>query len=50
MARSKCRENRQKLLKTFKQKVKGIKCSENLKIKILREFRVANYCKGNKSV
>ena len=39
----KCRESRKKLFATFEQRVEGIKCHENLKIKRLFEVKVAKY-------
>ena len=38
----KCHKNREIFFATFKEKVAGIKCQENSKIKTLRKFKVAN--------
>lgn len=38
----KCCESRKNYFASFKQKFVGIECCENLKIKILREFKVKN--------
>ena len=42
------RESREDLFASFKQKVVGSKCQENLKSKISREFKVASCWKGRK--
>ena len=43
----KYRESRENVFATFKEKVTGIKFHENLRIKMSREFKVAN-CWKNK--
>ena len=44
----KCRERREKSFASFKEKVSGIQCYENSKIKICLEFKVVNHWKGGK--
>ena len=50
LAGSKCRYNRKIFFATFKQKVTVIKCQENSKIKMSREFKVTNCWNGKKPV
>ena len=44
----KCRESRDNVFATFKEKVTGNKFRENSRIKMSREFKVANCWKGRK--
>ena len=44
----KCRESRENVFPTFKEKVTGIKFHKNSRIKMSREFKVANSWKGRK--